>query len=1031
MFIKVGNTGINLKYGQIDVPKIFRGRSKIFSANALQPSLLLHFDGSNGSTSFFDDSAYGHAITANGDAQISTTQKKVGRSSLALDGTGDYLSISSPPESLVKWFDGDYTLEAWVYLAGNPTNGANGHSTLIGNSFLDSNGEYWSFGPLNNRTVRFYYWNGAQNSVTTSTALNLSEWYHLAFVKNGSNIKIYINGIESASQAVSGTPTSGSAGPFTIGRVTNTGAFNGYVDELRIVRGEALYTSNFTPRTSPFPDPIFPTATGGVEAFHVDEITGLPYKSHTFNDIGSANLTFTRGGVAEYLVVGGGASGSGRRYGGSEGTGGGGAGGVVLNRTIFGEDTFNITVGAGGARAGVNLNFGNNGSNSSLGEIIAIGGGGGTNGAGGQAGGSGGGSGGGGGSSNGGDGLQPSSSSGGFGNRGGYSQTFWKGGGGGGAGAIGGSASSGVGGNGGIGISSSISGTSTYYGGGGGGGQGGIGGLGGGANSNSQNATSGTGGGGSGAPGYGEGGAGGSGTVIVRYRIKEQDNLPFATGGIESFTRANDAIYKVHTFTDTDPTSLLLNFDGANGSTTFTDDSGWGHAVTANGNAQISTTQSRFGGSSLYLDGNGDYVDVPYSPLFSFGTADWTVEAMVYFAADVLLPVAALGTGIQASPSHKSAWSLYLSTSGITLDRFDGVTQTQKSFGGFSLPLNEWFHIAVCRDGGNLRAFVDGVQKGSTATSLPTYAAVNTTDPLRIGYLYAGSANYYGNGYIDSLRITKGQALYTSNFTPSTTAFTRVGSGSLTFERGGDVEYLVVGGGGGGGFRGGGGGAGGFRNGLLSVTDSNNIITVGDGGEGAITSTLPGYSGSDSIFDTISSAGGGGGGSFNYNNSAGVAGGSGGGASYIGSGGTGQGGAGNTPSTVPSQGNSGGTSIHVPGSYGGMGGGGGAGAAGGNASAQTGGAGGAGSVSSISGSSITYAGGGGAGGAASPTNWSRGVGGVGGGGDGSVSSIGAPGTTNTGGGGGGGGSTSTTAQPGGKGGSGIVIVRYKIYDYST
>jgi hypothetical protein len=76
--------------------------------------------------------------------------------------------------------------------------------------------------------------------------------------------------------------------------------------------------------------------------------------------------------------------------------------------------------------------------------------------------------------------------------------------------------------------------------------------------------------------------------------------------------------------------SLLLKMDGANNSTTFTDSSLTPKAVFANGNAKISTAQSKFGGSSALLDGTGDYLSLAHNSGFSIESSDFTLEAWVY-----------------------------------------------------------------------------------------------------------------------------------------------------------------------------------------------------------------------------------------------------------------------------------------------------------------------------------------------------------------------------------------------------------------
>jgi hypothetical protein len=249
------------------------------------------------------------------------------------------------------------------------------------------------------------------------------------------------------------------------------------------------------------------------------------------------------------------------------------------------------------------------------------------------------------------------------------------------------------------------------------------------------------------------------------------------------------------------------------------------------------------------------------------------------------------------------------------------------------------------------------------------------------------------------------------------------------------VDYMVVAGGGGGGgvCGGGGGGAGGFREttgcgytssplgacvAALPVSIQGYPVTVGGGGSASGPgNNVPGGTGSNSVFSTITSNGGGGGNSFVPDGPAG-SGGSGGGGGGRGNDG---GGAGNTPPTSPPQGNSGGNSApggSPPGIDSG-GGGGGATAAGASAGNSSGGNGGAGATTSISGTPTAYAGGGGGG----SEEGSIGSGGSGGGADGVTGSNPAnAGTVNTGGGGGGVGSGSCG---GNAGGSGIVIIRYK------
>ncbi len=249
--------------------------------------------------------------------------------------------------------------------------------------------------------------------------------------------------------------------------------------------------------------------------------------------------------------------------------------------------------------------------------------------------------------------------------------------------------------------------------------------------------------------------------------------------------------------------------------------------------------------------------------------------------------------------------------------------------------------------------------------------------------------------------------------------FTAVGATSFTVPDGADqIDYLVVGGGGSGGTSlsfsnagGGGGGAGGVVTGTMNVTSGTTFnVTVGAGGNPAMTGNTTGQSGQNSSFGSITALGGGAGIGGNGN---GQPGGSGGG----GRGGTG--GAGQQPGSASGGLGSAGGGGDSPAGHGG-GGGGGATGTGGIAAATGGGAGGTGIMSDITGANMFYGGGGGGGGA---QNDPGGTGGTGGGGTGANNDTAATaGAANTGGGGGGG----NNNRVGAAGGSGVVIVSYEI-----
>ena len=206
--------------------------------------------------------------------------------------------------------------------------------------------------------------------------------------------------------------------------------------------------------------------------------------------------------------------------------------------------------------------------------------------------------------------------------------------------------------------------------------------------------------------------------------------------------------------------SLLLHGDGANGSTTITDSSPTPKTVTAVGNAQISTAQSKFGGASIAFDGSNSQVSIGSSSQFGFGLADFTIEMFAYSTASgvqVLFDMRGVGTA-EAVPT------VYLN--GTTLSYF--VNNADRITASSAFVANTWQHIAVSRVSGATRLFVNGIQVGSTFSDNTAYL---NAPPVRIGSYFNIPTSLTLNGYIDDFRITKGVARYTANFTPPTAAF--------------------------------------------------------------------------------------------------------------------------------------------------------------------------------------------------------------------------------------------------------------------
>lgn len=204
--------------------------------------------------------------------------------------------------------------------------------------------------------------------------------------------------------------------------------------------------------------------------------------------------------------------------------------------------------------------------------------------------------------------------------------------------------------------------------------------------------------------------------------------------------------------------SLLLHGDGANGSTTILDSSGSPKIVTAFGNAQISTAQSKFGGASIAFDGTGDYLTAT-SSAFAFGTGDFTVELFFYsnsLSGRRYLVAVTDGTSGGFGITTSEATAIEVVNPGFAVDYTFGT----------SLTTGAWRHVAVSRNGSSMNCFLNGVRIGSTVTNTKNYS--HTRLVVGVDADLSGGAF---SGYEDEIRITKGVGRYTADFTPPTAPF--------------------------------------------------------------------------------------------------------------------------------------------------------------------------------------------------------------------------------------------------------------------
>jgi hypothetical protein len=723
-------TGLNLsgnKWG-IDIKEEWDAKSVTGDEYYNSCSLLLHLNGSNGSTTFTDNSPTPKTATSNNGAAISTAQSKFGGSSLLLDGTNDYVTIPSNSD-----FDltGNYTIEFWAY---SSNFGAGGY---LHRGFYTTTSQTWaglSFSIRGVGGIRFYFYatnNGNEQYVDVS-APSSNAWHHFAMVKSGTTGRVFIDGTLAGTINGLNTPAVSSQ-TLRIGvwdYNISSEYFNGYIDEIRITKGVARYTGNFTPQTSEFPNN---TSVTQYATKYIGLIGGLNDKSVDYGvqKLSDSSLKVVKMSQTTTPFPSGSLSSSVDR--------------VYVNVLNYTNVSVTSSYATNALTASYILGGGANGSSGTSGN-------------------------------NGTSGTSGTSST------AGSSGT---------SGQNGSSGSSGTSGNSGTSGSSGQSGTSATAG---------------------SSGTSGV-----GSPGT-SGTAGSSGTSItaslqtgsiakqiVLYNVVSGSqnvitglNLSGNKWGIDIKEEWDYAVVPGDQYYNN--VNLLLRLTGSNGSTTFVDNSSSPKTMTANGNAQISTAQTKFSGGSLYLDGNGDYLTTPNTTSLLLGTNDFTIECFLYLTqngttavGETYAPLIQLGNYFSENSNSRVFYSfIYNVQAG---NRLSFSTKGGNSFGApdyyavssnaINIPLNTWVHVAVTRTSNQIKFWYNGSLVGTDSSVSWNSINLNVT-PGANNNLYIGRMSGFSSvdgalwhfpGYLSNIRITNGVARYTGNFTPATSQFpTNVGS---------------------------------------------------------------------------------------------------------------------------------------------------------------------------------------------------------------------------------------------------------------
>jgi hypothetical protein len=625
---------------------------------------------------FIDDSTNNFAVTRVGNTTQGTFSPYGSNWSNYFDGTGDYLTVPVTASGPLDFGSGNWTVEAWVMYTGASLTSAYRNFLTFCN---DSGLPYIQFGTKIS-TGYVFAEEGTQTQITWSVAgttlLTSNVWHHIAAVRNGNIIYLYLNGVLQGSVAYSAAHQT--FAKFQIGSLKYNGSiiqdWNGYISNARVVKGTAVYTSAFTPPTAPL------TAISGTSL--------LTCADNRFIDDSTNNFAITKFGdtsVQRFSPFSPSAAYSLSTIGGSgyfDGTGDFLSVPANAAFQLTGDFTLEAWVYPTVYPAGYPLMIFSCAQGSSADYLLFD------------------------------------------------------------AGSVG----VGIGGNAYPGWTASIplrawthialtrSGTTLR------------------AFANGVQLT------------LASGSATNSSQMFqsgFNFLVGQwgHPSLPDYMNGYISNARVvkGMALYTAAFTPPTAPvtantnTSLLLNFTDAG-----VVDNAMMNDLETVGDARVSRAVSKFGSGAMFFDGTGDYLKTPSSPNLGFGTGDFTVECWINTSTKNIVI-----SDFRTSNSEPGVFFIQ-STTGF-IGYYDNTVGSLS--GTTNVTTGVWFHLAWTRSGTTFRMFVNGTQEYSGTNS----GNFGASRPAVIGASWEISA--FVNGYIDDLRITKGVARYTANFTPPTAAF--------------------------------------------------------------------------------------------------------------------------------------------------------------------------------------------------------------------------------------------------------------------
>ncbi len=230
-------------------------------------------------------------------------------------------------------------------------------------------------------------------------------------------------------------------------------------------------------------------------------------------------------------------------------------------------------------------------------------------------------------------------------------------------------------------------------------------------------------------------------------------------------TSDNNVVIDVETGGNDSYTVSLLHMNGVDAAVTFPDSAmGSTHTWTANGNAQVDTAQSKFGGACGLFDGTGDYLSTGDSADWNLGSGDWTIDFWVRFNSI---------SGYQTIYEQYQNDVAYLFVSKYANQSIRFYVRTAGGnvayFYTYPLPIqvNTWYHVTIVRNGNTPLIFLNGVsQTVVEQTTISGKTLPDLTGNMQIGRSQYPGYPYDFNGWLDECRWSKGIARWTANFTP-------------------------------------------------------------------------------------------------------------------------------------------------------------------------------------------------------------------------------------------------------------------------